>query len=742
MQEEEEKIIPFSHKTLDVNDELLQKRAVGEEDHHPPIFTEKQTSQKSLNIDLSDPFFLKNSHQTSQEQNPDFIKTFQLKNKLSQSTSLIDLSTEDDNLNQQLPPLIPQLQPAQHPNIPFFDSSKFINPNYNSTNFFDNQTAISNPVNTDVISNNFTPQKMSDNQFGMFSDNHATGSADNLQKLNPSLQIGETETSLFNTNFNNGMQGIPLTSPLEPLSSVPANSSQDILQPTAYQQHPATPPNVIGNPSSLLFNSNVDPFANNHQNSVNYQIFSSNNSKAKQLIEIGNIQSSSFILDPKILALPTKKWLDVNIFSDIQRLDPIQDLIAKFFTLSERPQRKLLKFEDVQNLSEEAAFSKLFAAGSFRAAAQLVRSKIVNRSERMHPGKPDEICRLWYIRLLCLVQLKCWETAQYEMEKLGIYLEKDIDPAISVEQLELKSKNVKNPVVERPWTFESYPDIFPNRKGSMVSFELRNFHALWPSLKGNPQDSLNRLYSLVFICRKNSLNAKPQTINESINDSNFWITDSFLLWRIRELRLHLQIASCLVDLKQFKLSTQILTKVSNSVNRLTEKSIPMLTSVLQKFKIDTISAIGRCHLQSGNVAAAEVTFHSLERLLLGPDVPRIITNEKKLRVSRSSDMLSYRDPQSQANIDQKPPANFFDFPRLLLNRALLYLAIGENEIAANYFTALVTVEPSGMAVNNLAVAKLYTGDVGQAISFLESICVEKPNEAGICENLIFNLCTL
>jgi Tfp pilus assembly protein PilF len=89
-----------------------------------------------------------------------------------------------------------------------------------------------------------------------------------------------------------------------------------------------------------------------------------------------------------------------------------------------------------------------------------------------------------------------------------------------------------------------------------------------------------------------------------------------------------------------------------------------------------------------------------------------------------------------------PPA-FMEKPQLLMNRGLLHLAAGDFEIAKAFFTSSLTCEPNSLvAVNNLAIANLYTGYVEQAISFLESSTVETPSEAGVDECLIFNLATM
>jgi lipoprotein NlpI len=48
--------------------------------------------------------------------------------------------------------------------------------------------------------------------------------------------------------------------------------------------------------------------------------------------------------------------------------------------------------------------------------------------------------------------------------------------------------------------------------------------------------------------------------------------------------------------------------------------------------------------------------------------------------------------------------------QVLTNRGLLHCAAGDFEISKAFFTALLTLEPTSLvAVNNLAIANLYTG---------------------------------
>ncbi|KAJ3088147.1 Trafficking protein particle complex subunit 12, partial [Quaeritorhiza haematococci] len=112
-------------------------------------------------------------------------------------------------------------------------------------------------------------------------------------------------------------------------------------------------------------------------------------------------------------------------------------------------------------------------------------------------------------------------------------------------------------------------------------------------------------------------------------------------------------------------------------------------------------------------------------------------------------------------------------PLLLTNLSLLHIAEGNFIAAASTLTTLLhhltttatsttttgtpaPPDPSSSTttssestsldtcttVNNLALCQLYMGNVNQACSFLESLAVEQPTRAGVCEVLVGNLCTL
>lgn len=270
--------------------------------------------------------------------------------------------------------------------------------------------------------------------------------------------------------------------------------------PTASTTQSTLPPTIV-------------PFANFANFTPSSRNSSSSSSiSSSQAPSLPPRPKTPFTLDSRYLELGTKKWIArSSLFKDISyHADPVQVLIDKTFVQAERPSRKLISVEDVQALDDDEAFGKILAAGSFKTAALLGKLYISIRctfpflaqqrlqsqdQQEIHPGMVQQINKLWLIRLTSLLNLKQYDNCIYEAEHLGILLEKSIDPIVSIPG--------KYPHLS--WTYDPCIDLFPDQKkeDTLISFELRNFHALWPSFsKKDYIESINRLYTLLYWCKK------------------------------------------------------------------------------------------------------------------------------------------------------------------------------------------------------------------------------------------------
>ncbi|KAJ3013747.1 Trafficking protein particle complex subunit 12 [Thoreauomyces humboldtii] len=345
-------------------------------------------------------------------------------------------------------------------------------------------------------------------------------------------------------------------------------------------------------------------------------------------------------LDPRFHDLPTRRWIDPLVFYDVPPRDPVGEIFPKAFPASAnvtRPQRRILRLEDVQN--DPDPLLALIVAQSWRSVANHARTLLVST----HPADVHAVMRLWLVRLLALSKLKLYEFAGAELNKAA--------PDLDHPQL----------------AYEAHPDVFPGLEGSMVSFEIRLFAARLSAFRGKPMQAIERLYALLH------RTTKDKTV-EPARRTQRW----------SQLQLHIA-TILLVDLKDHRGATAILRSLANH-----NPTDPHLAA-----------ALARTYLQLGNLPQARAVLSSH---------------------------------------DNHPSTH-------LAHLAFLNIADGQFESALPSLTTLLAAHTLNDAtattnVNNLALAHLYTGNVTQAVSFLDSVVVDHPARATACEDLLFNLCSL
>ncbi|KAJ3117326.1 Trafficking protein particle complex subunit 12 [Nowakowskiella sp. JEL0407] len=232
--------------------------------------------------------------------------------------------------------------------------------------------------------------------------------------------------------------------------------------------------------------------------------------------------------------------------------------------------------------------------------------------------------------------------------------------------------------------YEKYPDVFPGRSGKMVSLELFLFSAQFPGVKGGEYlESVNRIYKIIYPLK--FLYAGLERVDERRE----------VVWTQLGV-CQMAVINNLLELKDY------------------ETAIELMRGVIEEYGVnpDILSALGRIYMQLGDIVSAKNTFARVEQIVM------------------------------QQHVDGQRMA--WNRPDLvLMNRAYLHMAENDWESSTSLLTELLTIDPSNaVAVNNLAVSQLYMGNVGQAISFLESIAIDMPATAGVCESLLFNLATL
>ncbi|KAJ1568549.1 Trafficking protein particle complex subunit 12 [Cladochytrium tenue] len=425
-----------------------------------------------------------------------------------------------------------------------------------------------------------------------------------------------------------------------------------------------------------------------------------------------------------LAALPFARWTDPATFLPLPTSDAVADAVIRAFpaggamaaTATAARHSALLTAADAERVhGPRRALAALLRARAWRAAAELARIRLVGLTAAdaaaVAPADlpsaaqalVDDIMQLWLVRLVALERLRRADVARAELARLD-----DFDaPALR---------------------YDAYPQLFPSastatdRRGSMVSFELRVFAARLPALLGSPADAVARLYRLVLEAKRKSLNCQPNIDAADV--------DAGAQWRARASQLQLLIATLYADMKDFRLAVAVLDGVARAHPR----------------DPDLHSALARMYLQYGNVDAARSCFDRVERLLApvpqaedngGPaDAPGADTADAATVDAAGS----ATDPAAAAAAATALPRR----PDLVhANRAFAAMSAGEWASARGHLFAQLDARPGRAgAASNLAAAQLYAGSVGRALASLESLAVELPAVAANSPHVLFNLATL
>ncbi|XP_021751843.1 trafficking protein particle complex subunit 12-like [Chenopodium quinoa] len=179
----------------------------------------------------------------------------------------------------------------------------------------------------------------------------------------------------------------------------------------------------------------------------------------------------------------------------------------------------------------------------------------------------------------------------------------------ALDDIESSLENLDN----SSYRYESYPNVYPNRTGSMIPFSLRWLQALLPSFLGRRPDSLDRLYLLLQFVRAR--------IDEGCNGE---------VWRRRE---------------SFVLST-IISHHSN------QKEFGVCFSLVKEMlkkdmgNLSLISKLGYVQLQFGDLEGAKLSFQKVEGLMkekeenLSVEVRNLVGRNKALIYMVGKDYVS------------------------------------------------------------------------------------------------------
>ncbi|XP_077213007.1 tetratricopeptide repeat (TPR)-like superfamily protein [Tasmannia lanceolata] len=367
---------------------------------------------------------------------------------------------------------------------------------------------------------------------------------------------------------------------------------------------------------------------------------------------------------------------------------------------------------------------------AFRGSWRSILDKVARAHNLSLLKKPHEHLIYLSYKTLALIKLRKFSDAEVELESL-----EDFDSS--------------------RYRYESYPDLYPNRFGSMVPFSLRWIHADLPQRLGKRQETLDRLYTLLVFVR-NKLKLKKRvpgsesetltlkggmretltlkggmpesetlTLEGGMRDSEtltleggmrhpetltlegerrepetltlegercYFSSVSVDLWKKREIFVINSIISNHLGYKEFSVCLELIQDLLTL-----SPSDPVL-----------LSKLGHIQLQIGDLEGARATFACVEGLGIG---------------------------------DRK--GEFVEFKNLVnRNEALVHLVSKDYVSAVREYEECIERDSLDVvAINNKALCLMYLRDLSDSIKMLESALERAPTVA-LNETLVVNLCSM
>lgn len=232
------------------------------------------------------------------------------------------------------------------------------------------------------------------------------------------------------------------------------------------------------------------------------------------------------------------------------------------------------------------------------------------------------------------------------------------------------------------YKYETYPQVYPNRFGSMVPFTLRWIHAELPMRLGNHGETLDRLYLLLDFVREKLRIKELEKFDVSVEN-----------WRKREGFVITSISNHHLSNKEFGVCLKLLKDLVNK-----NESDPL-----------SLSKLGYIQLQFGDLEGSKNSFNLIENLL----------------------------KDGNYSLDEVKMKNLVN-----RNKALIYL-VGKDYISAvrEYDECIERDATDVVAVNNKALCLMYLRDLTDSIKVLESALESIPTFA-LNETVVVNLCSM
>ncbi|KAI6699639.1 hypothetical protein NL676_013963 [Syzygium grande] len=309
-------------------------------------------------------------------------------------------------------------------------------------------------------------------------------------------------------------------------------------------------------------------------------------------------------------------------------------------------------FSSLDDLAYElSSLDDLASRGSWRSVLDRVaRARSLSRSLSLLRHPHDHLAYLSY-SALALAKLRRFADAAAELDSL---------------------QDLESP----EYRYESYPEVYPGRSGSMVPFCLRWLNCVIPIKLGSRQEGLDRFYGLLDFVRGKLEERRIKGLSEE--------DESVRAWRRREVSVMNSIVGHHLSNKEFSVCLDLI----RDMLRRGYSEDPVL-----------VSRLGYIQMQIGDLEGAKSSFKQIEGM----------ASEGKGRGSLSE-------------VELKNLVN--------RNKALVYL-VGKDYVSAvrEYEECIERDDSDVVAINNKALCLMYLRDLSDSIKVLENALERVPTVA-------------
>jgi tetratricopeptide (TPR) repeat protein len=536
----------------------------------------------------------------------------------------VTIHTPARHANQSSTPLMPQSPSAQHAPI----NPHNVTPNpplFSTPNTTANPTDLLSPAST--ISTYATPAAPTPTETSQFP----------TTPLAPPPTGSRASTELFSSTPSNPKPVPEIFSPAQFISTPLPNHQTANLNP---------------NPAST--NPRPESPANRNPTSEDLLSFAWIPSPAcREVLASMATTPGTFYPSREQLTLP-------GVAPGSEQGDPVRDTVAKYQGEGEAAKRQILTSDGVT--ADTRGLQQLLAAGNYRAAvnhtAQLLEMYGQGKGKAGQLSKHSQTSlQLWWVRLALLVKLRQFSVAEAEAAAFG----------------DLDSPDL---------FYQYYPELYPNRRGSIVPWSLRLLLAELPMYNNRQVPAMNKLFQLMRTVRKmidnleKGLQPDGDVDLETDDGTRSDRSSAISCWKGRERQILYSLINCSIFHHDYESAVKCLDMLQEKE---LEENVPSL-----------YAAYGRLYLQLGNLLLADQFFN-------------------KAALARDN------SPASQVEG--------------MVDSAFLAIGQGQFQAALDRFQAAESLASGKQAKaisNNIAVCLLYVGKLKEGLARLETSITQDP----------------